>query len=203
MSKYIAYLRISTNKQDLKNQKLEVLDYAYKNNIKIDEFVEVQSSSRKSSKERMLDVLLSKLNKGDALVVSELSRLGRSLGNIFQIVDELITNGIKLTTIKENIQLNPQKRDIQTKVMITLFGLFSEIERDLISERTKQGLQTAKDKGKILGRPKGILGKSLLDGKEFEIKEYLNKKVSKSSIAKILGVSRTCLYDFIKSRNLD
>ena len=203
MDKYIAYLRVSTDKQDLKNQKLEVLDYAYKNNISIYEFVEVQSSSKKSSKERMLDILLSKLSKGDTLIVSELSRIGRSLGNIFQIIDELITNKIKLVTIKENIKLNPEKQDIQTKVMITLFGLFSEIERDLIIERTKRGLQTARKKGKILGRPKGILGKSILDGKELQIKEYLKIKVSKSSIAKILGVSRTCLYDFIKSRKLD
>ena len=203
MGKYIAYLRISTNKQDLKNQKLEVLDYAHKNNIKISDFIEVQSSSRKSSKERMLDILFSELNSGDTLIISELSRIARSLGNIIQIIDELIKNKVKLVTIKENITLNPENHDIQTKVMITLFGLFAEIERDLISERTKQGLQAIKEMGKVLGRPKGTLGKSILDGKEVQIAEYLNKKVSKSSIAKILGVSRTCLYSFIESRKLN
>jgi DNA invertase Pin-like site-specific DNA recombinase len=87
--------------------------------------------------------------------------------------------------------------------MITLFGLFAEIERDLISERTKQGLQAIKETGKVLGRPKGKLSKSILDGKELQIIEYLKKKVSKASIAKILGVSRTCLYGFIKIRKLN
>lgn len=87
--------------------------------------------------------------------------------------------------------------------MIALFGLFAEIERDLISERTKQGLQAVKETGKVLGRPKGKLGKSILDGKEVQIVEYLNKKVTKSSIAKILGVSRTCVYSFIESRKLN
>lgn len=203
MGKYIAYLRILTNKQDLKNQKLEVLDYAHKHNIKINDFIEVQSSSKKSSKDRMLDILFSRLDEGDTLIVSELSRIARSLGNIIKIIDQLINNKIKLITIKENIILNPENHDIQTKVMIALFGLFAEIERDLISERTKQGLQVARNTGKKLGRPKGKLGKSVLDGKENQIKEYLNKNVSKSSIAKILGVSRTCLYSFINSRNLN
>jgi len=136
------------------------------------------------------------------LIVSELSRIGRSLGQIINIVDYLVKEKIKFQTIKENITINPGKHDIQTKVMITMFGLFAEIERDLISERTKSGLQAAREKGKILGRPKGVLGKSILDGKEAEISEYLKKGVSKSSIAKILGVSRTCVYAFIESRKL-
>lgn len=203
MNKNIAYLRISTDKQDLKSQKLEILDYAHKKNLKISEFLEIQSSSRKSSKNRMLDLLFEKLKSGDTLIVSELSRLARSLGQIIQIVDHLVKHKIKLITIKENININPKGQDIQTKVMVTLFGLFAEIERDLISQRTKAGLRAAREKGKILGRPKGALGISKLDGKEEEIKEYLRKKVSKSSIAKILEVSRTCLYSFIESRKLN
>ncbi|MCP4179597.1 MAG: recombinase family protein [bacterium] len=112
------------------------------------------------------------------------------------------TTPIKFISIKENIIINPGKQDIQTKVMITMFGLFAEIERDLISERTKSGLKVAREKGKILGRPKGSLGKSKLDGKEYEIKEFLRKNVSVTSIAKIFEVSRTCLYSFIESRKL-
>lgn len=200
--KYLAYLRVSTNQQELNNQKLEILNYANRHNINISEFIDAQVSSRKSSKERLLDLLFSKLQTNDTLIVSELSRLGRSLGQIIQLVDYLVSQQIKLITIKENIVINPGKKDIQTKVMITLFGLFAEIERDLISERTKAGLQAAKEKGKVLGRPKGSTGKSKLDGKEDEIVSLLDKKIPKASIAKILGVSRTCLVDFIKSRKL-
>ena len=106
--------------------------------------------------------------------------------------------------MKGNIVLNDNgKQDMQTKVMIAMFGLFAEIERDLIFKRAKQGLAVAKAKGKLLGRPKGSLEKSKLDGREEEIKTLLLKTVSKSSIAKIMGISRTALYEFIKSRKLE
>ena len=180
---------------------MAILDYAHKQGITIDDFVRVQVSSQKSIKKRKIDELLEQLNAGDMLIVSELSRLGRSLGQVIQIVDELITKENKFIAVKENIALNG-KQDIQTKVMIAMFGLFAEIERDLISERTKQGLAAAKAKGKLLGRPKGSLGKSRLDGKEKEIETLLSKTVSKSSIAKIMGISRTALYEFIESRGL-
>ena len=91
---------------------------------------------------------------------------------------------------------------MQTKVMIALFGLFAEVERDLISQRTKEGLAAARAKGRLLGRPKGALGKSKIDGKKEEIRMLLEKTVSKASIAKILGVSRTALHHFIRTRNL-
>jgi len=103
--------------------------------------------------------------------------------------------------IKEGIDL-AGPADLQTKVMITLFSLFAEIERDLISERTKEGIVAARAKGKILGRPKGVLGKSRLDGKEEEIRFLLQKGVSKSAIAKILEVPDPTLRHFIKSRQL-
>jgi DNA invertase Pin-like site-specific DNA recombinase len=91
---------------------------------------------------------------------------------------------------------------MQTKVMVALFGLFAEVERDLISERTREGLIAAKAKGKLLGRPRGSLGRSKLDGKELEIQTLLDKKVSKASIAKIMGTSRTALYNFIRREAL-
>jgi DNA invertase Pin-like site-specific DNA recombinase len=105
-------------------------------------------------------------------------------------------------TIKEGIDLEG-KQDLQTKVMVTMFGLFAEIERDLISQRTKEGIAAAKAKGKILGRPKGVLGKSKLDGKEEEIQLLLTKEVSLAAIAKIMGISRTALRHFIKTRKLN
>ena len=137
----------------------------------------------------------------DLLLVSELSRLGRSVGQVIQIVDDLIKHQIKFIAIKENIHLDG-KQDIQSKVMVTMFGLFAEIERDLISERTCEGLAAARAKGRVLGRPKGSHGTSRLDGKEGEIQTLLAKKVSKASIAKILDVSRSALLYFISSREL-
>ena len=199
--KTIAYLRVSTDKQDIDKQRLSILDYAQRNNIKINKYIEIEASSRRSTKERQIDELLDILSPKDTLIVSELSRLGRSLGQIIRIVDELIKNKILFISIKENIILNG-RHDMQTKIMITLFGLFAEIERDLISKRTKEALSAARKQGKLLGRPKGSLGKSKLDGKEEEIKKFLELTVSKASIAKILGVSRTALYHFIKSRKL-
>lgn len=200
--KIIAYLRVSTDKQDIDRQKLEVLQYAHSRKLTVDDFMEVHASSQRSFKQRLLHELFDRLKPGDTLLVSELSRLGRSLGQIIQIVDSLIKHDIRFVAIQQNIVLDG-KQDMQSKVMIALFGLFAEIERDLISERTKSGLQAARAKGKVLGRPKGALGTSRLNGKEEEIRIYLKKKVSKSSIAKILDISRTALYMFIKSRNLD
>ena len=139
---------------------------------------------------------------GDRLIVSELSRLGRSLGQVIRIVDELVKRKIRFIAIKEAIRFEG-KQDMQTKVMIALFGLFAEVERDLISQRTKEGLATARAKGRLLGRPKGALGKSKLDGKEEEIRMLLEKTVSKASIAKIVGVSRTAIHHFIRTRKLN
>ena len=198
--KTVAYLRVSTDEQDLKNQELEILKHADEQNIKVDDWIRVKISSRKNNKERKIDELLGKLQKGDKLIISELSRLGRSVGEIIMIVNELVKAGVNVRILKENLNLNG-KQDIQTKVMITMFGLFAEIERDLISERTKAGLARARAEGKLLGRPKGR-GKSRLDGKENEIKELLAKGVSKASIAKIMDVKWPTMDYFIKTRGL-
>ena len=198
----IAYLRVSTDKQDIHNQRASIRRYARKNNIQIDKYISIQISSKKSTKQRRIDELIEKLNEGDQLIVTELSRLGRSVGQIIQIVDIFIKKHIKFIALKENIFIDG-KQNIQSKVMVTMFGLFADIERELISERTKQGMIAAREKGKLIGRPKGSLGKSKLDGKEQEIKGFLSKKVSKSSIAKITDVSRTTLFSFIKSRHLE
>ena len=125
----------------------------------------------------------------------------RSLSQVLQIVATLIERKIRFIAIKEAIEVEG-KQDLRTKVMIAMFGLFAEVERDLISERTKEGLAAAKAQGKQLGRPKGALGKSKLDGKEEDIRMLLGKEVSKASIAKILDVSRSALYHFIETRKI-
>lgn len=197
----IAYLRVSTTRQDLDPQRLAIWDYAQKNRLTIDEFVTAKASSQKSLKRRRISDLLTILQPTDVLLVSELSRLGRSVGQIISIVEKLIAKSVRLVAIKEGIDL-VGTADLQTKVMITLFSLFAEIERDLISERTKEGVMAARAKGKILGRPKGVLGKSRLDGKEEEIRLLLQKRVSKSAIARILEVPDPTLRHFIKTRRL-
>jgi DNA invertase Pin-like site-specific DNA recombinase len=199
--KTVAYLRVSTGSQDLATQKVAVLDYAREKRFTVDRFVEMQASSRKNLAQRGIEELLDTLAAGDRLIVSELSRLGRSLGQVIRIVDELVKQKVRFIAIKEGIRFEG-KQDMQTKVMVTLFGLFAEVERDLISQRTKEGLAAARAKGRLLGRPKGALGKSKLDGKEEEIRMLLEKTVSKASIAKIVGVSRTALHHFIRTRKL-
>jgi DNA invertase Pin-like site-specific DNA recombinase len=197
----VAYIRISTGSQDLAGQRLAILDYAHRQGLTVDTFVETHASSRRPLGARRLDTLLEQLHPGDLLPVSELSRLGRSVGQIIQLVDRFIKQRVQLVAIKENLQLNGTQ-DLQTKVMITMFGLFAEIERDLIAERTKEGLAAARAKGRLPGRPKGVLGTSRLTGREAEIQTLLAKTVSKASIAKILGVSRSTLQHFIQSRHL-
>ena len=166
------YLRVSTPQQDVSSQRLAILEYARTHDIRIDDFIEATASGQASEKRRRLDELTSVLQRGDRLVVSELSRLGRSLGQIVTILDALAKAGVAFVALKENIRVEG-KRDIQTKVMTTLFALFAEVERDLISERTREGLARARASGRKLGRPKGSLGVSRLDGKEDEIRRFL------------------------------
>jgi DNA invertase Pin-like site-specific DNA recombinase len=118
----------------------------------VDNFLQVEISSRKTTKQRRIDELLGRLQKGDTLIVSELSRLGRSVGELCQIVDSLIKKEVKLIAIKQNTVING-KHDIASKTMVTMFALMADIERDLISQRTKNGLAVAKARGKKLGNP--------------------------------------------------
>ena len=180
---------------------LEILEYAREQGFQIDRFIEAKASGRASKKHRRLDDLTSELTAGDRLVVSELSRLGRSLGEIIELLDTISKASIQFIAIKENIRFEG-RQDLQTKVMTTLFALFAEVERELISERTREGLARAKATGKKLGRPKGALGTSRLDGREDEIRKLLDLGVSKSAVAKITGVSRPTLYNFLKTRRV-
>jgi DNA invertase Pin-like site-specific DNA recombinase len=197
----LAYLRVSKDTQDVTHQRLAILEFARRERLTVDEFLEVSISSRRSIKERKVDLLLARLAPGDILIVSELSRLGRSVGEIITTVDTLVKGQIQLRAIKEGLRLNGAQ-DLHTRVMVTMFGLFAEIERELISLRTKEALAAARAAGKRLGRPRGTRGRSKLDGKETQIKELLALHVSKASIAKITGVDRATLYHFMRSRRL-
>lgn len=202
MSKTVAYVRVSTDDQDYRNQKFEILNYCDRKGERVDQWLELEMSSRRSAKARRIDELLCALKAGDRLVVSELSRLGRSTGEVIQLVKELTARQVEFVAIKQGLKINSQNdQDMASKVMVTIFSLLAELERDLISERTKMGLARAKASGKKLGRPKGP-GKSKLDGKEDVIIGFLDKGVTRANIAKILDVTWGTMDNFIKTRGL-
>lgn len=170
-----AYIRVSTVQQDTEKQKFEIFNLAHSKSIKIDEFVEEKVSGSKHYKERLLGNLIQNLKKEDVILITELSRFGRSLLEIMEIMSQIMQNDVKVYVAKGNIEIG---KNIQSKVLAFAFGLAAEIERELISSRTKESLSKLKSEGKILGRPKGSLSKSKLDGKEKEIDYYLSKQIS-------------------------
>lgn len=196
----IGYIRVSKLSQEPAHQHNAILEFANKHKLFVDEFIEIEISSRKDTKQRKIDELIEKLSKKDILIVTELNRLGRSITEVISIVNNLINKGVRLICIKESIDLK-DKHSIQSKVMITMFSLFAELERDLISQRTKEALATKKAKGIKLGRPKG-LGKSKLDKHKEQIQQFLDKDVSIASIAKILEVSYPTLFNYVKRKGM-
>lgn len=195
----VAYIRVSTDKQDQRNQRYEILEYAQTQKMSVDQFIEIEISSRKTRQQRRIDEILQALSSGDTLIVSELSRLGRSTGEVINIVNELIRKQVRFVAIKQNLSIS-NGHDMTSKIIVTLFSLMAELERDLISMRTKEALAAKKAQGKVLGRPKGSLGKSKLDDRQAEIDHLLKHRVSLSAIARIMGVGRTTLHHFIKTR---
>jgi DNA invertase Pin-like site-specific DNA recombinase len=194
------YVRVSTDKQTVENQRFEIERFCSKHKIKIDLWIEETISGTKSPEKRLLGSLLVKVKKGDLIICSELSRLGRSLFMIMSILNQLMTLGVKVWTIKDNYRLGD---NIQSKVLAFAFGLSSEIERDLISQRTKEALARIAAEGKHIGRKKGCKNLRVkLSGKESEIKKLLKEGVSKTKIAKTFGVHRFTLYTYCKTHNI-
>jgi DNA invertase Pin-like site-specific DNA recombinase len=185
MSQIIAYIRTSTDKQDLNNQKLEILDWARKKGQKIDAFVEITISSRKTSKQRRIEEVLHMLTDTDTLVVTELSRLGRSTAEVIALVNELVARNVRVIILKQNLDIS--QHDMTSKIIITLFSLFAELERDLISLRTKEALAAKKSQGIMLGKPKGTIQKSKFDVDLERIKDLLKLGLSVRKIATLLG----------------
>jgi len=201
MGKTIAYLRASTDKQDLNNQKLEILEFARKKNLKVDEFIEITISSRKTTKQRRIEELLRKLEDSDILIVTELSRLGRSTAQVIGLVNELFQRSIRLIVLQQNLDIDQQ--DMNSKIMITLFSLFAELERDLISLRTKEALSAKRAQGVKLGKPKGTIQASKFDMNREKIEELLAYGLSVRKIAKVLGYSNhISLNTYVKKRKM-
>jgi putative DNA-invertase from lambdoid prophage Rac len=198
----MGYVRVSAEDQNVKNQRHEILEYSNQRHLHIDSWLEYEISSRKTKSERGIDIMMGKLNHGDTLIISELSRLGRNTFEVIEIVNQLIEKGIGLISIKQNLNIT-DKMDMSSKVTVTMFSLFAELERDLISERTKQALQAKKAQGIRLGKPPGTIQSSRLDEHKEKIIELLGYGVSKSAIARVVGTSRTNLFEYIKKRNLE
>ena len=201
MPKTIAYIRASTDKQDLNNQKLEIFEYARKNQLEVDDFIQITISSRKTSKDRRIDEMVLALNDADTLIVTELSRLGRSTAEIIGLINALIKKQVRVISIKQNLDI--KQHDMNSKIITALFSLFAELERDLISLRTKEALASKKSQGIQLGKPKGTIQKSKFDKDILKIKELLSMGLSVRKIATFLGYSNHIgLNVYIKKRNI-
>jgi DNA invertase Pin-like site-specific DNA recombinase len=193
---HIAYIRVSSDKQTCSNQIFTIKEYAKAQNIQIDKWTQETISSKKSLEKRALGNLLNSLSSGDCVIITEVSRLARNLYELAGILQSAIKKDVKIISIKENYVF---QNDLQSKIMAYTFGLAAEIERDLISTRTRMSLEKLKMQNVKLGRPVGAKSKELkLSKNKKKIKELLENGISQAKIAKILKVSPTTLCRFLK-----
>lgn len=191
------YIRVSSDKQTVENQRFEIENFCKRERLFIDDWIEETISGTKAYDKRALGRLLRKIGKDDIIICSELSRLGRNLFMIMEILNICMTKECRVWTIKDNYRLGD---DIQSKVLAFAFGLSAEIERNLISQRTKEALARKRAEGVVLGRPKGrrtAPEKHKLYGKRTLIKSLLEAQVSKRQIAKICKCDRNTLSRYI------
>lgn len=196
------YIRVSSDKQTVENQRFEINKFCKKHDLVINDWIEETISGTKNYTKRQLGVLLKRVHKDDIIICSELSRLGRNLFMIMEILNICMTKECRVWTIKDNYRLGD---DIQSKVLAFAFGLSAEIERNLISQRTKEALARKRAEGVVLGRPKGRKSapdKYKLSGKEVLIRELLQNGTSINLTAKICKVDRNTLSRFIKLKDL-
>jgi len=191
------YIRVSTDKQTVENQRFEINKFCKNQKIKINKWIEEKISGTKEPEKRQLGGLLKIVGENDLIICSELSRLGRSFFMIMSILSDCMKRNVKVWTIKDGYRLGD---DIQSKVLAFAFGLSAEIERNLISQRTKEALARCKAEGKILGRKPGRVIKVKLTGNEKKIRKMLREGMTRTAIAKHFGVKRDTLTIFINER---
>lgn len=189
------YIRVSSDKQTVENQRFEIKKFCKKQNISVDGWIEETISGTKNYNKRQLGLLLSSVKKDDVIICSELSRLGRNLFMIMEILNVCMTKECKVWTIKDNYRLG---EDIQSKVLAFAFGLSAEIERNLISERTKEALARKKSEGIRLGRPHKCRNKQHITDKQSDyIYSALNLGMSVTQIANEIQIHRSTIYRMI------
>lgn len=192
----IAYLRISTEKQNLLNQKEEIKKFANSINISVDYWVKEVASGKKAEKNRKLGSTLKRMGKGDTLIVTELSRLSRTLTEIMSIMGKCLAKGIIIYSTKDKYAFDDS---INSKVLCFAFGLVAEIERNLISQRTKEALAVRRAEGVTLGRKKGSYRKlNILIDNKAEIVKLLQQGNTMFSISQRYGVSEDTFRKFRK-----
>lgn len=196
-----AYLRVSTGKQDSDNQKKGVNELAERLGLKIDNYIDDEGvSGTKEPEKRELGKLLKRLKPGDIILAGEISRLGRSLFMVMRILEYCMKNDVKVYTAKDGYELGD---NIQSKVLAFAFGLAAEIEREMISRRTKEALAKKRAEGVVLGRPKGRKSSRVkLTGKEEAVRQLLAENVPQVKIAKLFHVNRNTMAKFIKDNDL-
>ena len=197
------YIRRSLSKQvqSINSQELELRRCAEAKGLTIDSILSETASGTKAVSDRELNDLNNKLVEGDVLIASELSRLGRSTISVIQLIQNLSQRKVRIILVKENIDINGDA-DMSSKILIWIFSLISELEKNMLSLRIKEALNYRRENGVVLGRPKGSTSKSILDGKEDVIKDYLSKGISINSMSRLLEVHPGTVSHFVKTRNL-
>lgn len=201
MPKTLSYLRVSTNRQDLEKDKIEILDLAKQKGFGEVEFVEEKITGKAPWKTRKIKSVIDRLQRLDRLVVPELSRLGRSMLEVMEILSVCTEKGVEVYSVRDRWELNST---LQSKVIATVFAMAAEIERDLISARTKEALRARREKGlRTGGKPKGYFRGSRIDKYKIEIWALSNAGISKKSIARRFGVAETTVHWWLGSRKID
>lgn len=196
----VGYLRVSTERQSSEAQKIGILQLADKENVKVDKWICETVSGVKKVSNRILGELLTEMREGDILITSEISRLARSSLQVMNILNEMMEKKCQLWTVKESYKLGA---DISSTILAFCFSLSAQLERDLISQRTKESLMRKKAEGVKLGRPKGYVVKNKkLTGKEEEIRNLLKYGVSKRAISRLMRVHHSTVSSFIREKKL-
>lgn len=189
------YLRVSTDAQDTENQKHGILEYCSAQGIEPDAILEDTASGKVDWRTRKIGALLSNADKGDVVLIAEVSRLARSTLQVLEILKLAAERKVSVVVVKNGLRFD---NSMQAKITATILGLAAEIERDFISLRTKEALAKRKASGKRLGRPRGAMAKAYkLDASRAEIERYLKLRINRTAIAKLVGVSRPTLSSWL------
>ena len=196
-----AYLRVSTDEQDVENQKHGILEYANSNNLSGLKFVEDNASGKTNWKERKSGgLMLNTMQKGDTILFAEVSRMARSVLQILEILEHCAQQEFTVHIVKQNMVFDDS---LNSRITATVLGLAAEIEREFISMRTKEALAKRKAEGMVLGRPRGKAKKVKLDKHSKDIRKYLELGISKRAICKLVGCSPSTLYEWIERRKIE